>query len=85
MRRRAPSKSPQWSNDKHRAQWRATLETYAAPLYGLPVDEVDTAAVLGVLKPFWQAVPETASRLRGRIEAVPDFAKVRGLRSGETA
>jgi hypothetical protein len=55
------------------------LETYAAPLYGLPVDQVDT--VLAVLKPLWQAIPETA--LRGRIEAVLDFAKARGWRSGE--
>jgi Phage integrase central domain len=75
--------SPQWSNGKHRQQWRTTLETYAAPLYGLPVDQVGTDAVLDVLKPLWQAIPETASRLRGRIEAVLDFAKAHGWRSGE--
>jgi Arm DNA-binding domain len=71
-----------WRNAKHRAQWRMTLADYAAPLRALPVDEVDTAAVLGVLQPLWQAKPETASRLRGRIEAVLDAARVQGLRSG---
>lgn len=75
--------SPQWRNDKHRAQWKMTLKTYAAPLRNLPVAQVDTAAVLGVLQPIWQAKPETASRLRGRIERVLDAAKARGLRSGE--
>jgi hypothetical protein len=49
----------------------------------LPVDEIDTAAVLAVLKPLWQAKPETASRLRGRVEAVLDAAKAQGYRSGE--
>jgi hypothetical protein len=50
------SKSPQWSNDKHRAQWRTTLETYATSLF----DQVGTEAVVGVLKPLWQPIPETA-------------------------
>lgn len=77
------AKSPEWRNAKHRAQWRMTLTEYAKPLRGLPVDEVDTAAVLGVLRPLWQAKPETASRLRGRIEAVLDFAKAQGMRQGE--
>ena len=77
------TKSSHWSNAKHRSQWRVTLETYAATLYGLPVDQVDTEAVLAVLKPLWQSIPETASRLRGRVEAVLDFAKARGWRSGE--
>ena len=75
--------SPQWRNDKHRAQWTMTLKTYAAPLRSLPVEKVSTADVLRVLQPFWQAKPETASRLRGRIERVLDAAKARGLRSGE--
>ena len=75
--------SPQWRNDKHRAQWKMTLKTYAAPLRSLPVAEVDTAAVLGVLQPIWLAKPETAARLRGRIERVLDAAKARGLRVGE--
>ena len=50
---------------------------------GMPVDEVDTAAVLKVLKPVWARTPETASRLRGRIEAILNFAKAHKLRSGE--
>jgi integrase len=75
--------SPQWRNDKHRAQWRMTLKIYAAPLRCLPVSQVDTAAVLEVLQPIWQLKPETASRLRGRIERVLDAARARGLRSGE--
>jgi integrase len=77
------AKESQWRNEKHRAQWRMTLETYAAPLRSRPVDEIDTADVLGVLKPLWQRAPETASRLRGRIEAVLDAAKAQGYRSGE--
>ena len=72
-----------WRNAKHRAQWRMTLADYAKPLRALPVDEVDTTAVLAVLQPLWQEKPETASRLRGRIEAVLDAARVQGLCSGE--
>ena len=77
------AKESEWRNAKHRAQWRMTLETYAAPLRSRPVDEIDTEAVLAVLKPIWQAKPETASRLRGRMEAVLDAAKAQGHRSGE--
>jgi integrase len=77
------AKKAEWRNDKHRAQWRMTLETYAAPLRSRPVDDIDTEAVLSVLKPIWQAKPETASRLRGRIEAVLDAAKAQGHRLGE--
>ncbi len=55
-----------------------TLETYAAPLRSRPVDEIDTEAVLGVLQPLWRTTPETASRLRGRIEAVLDAARAKG-------
>jgi integrase len=76
-------KGPGWRNAKHRAQWRMTLEFYAKPLWGLPVDGIDTAAVLGVLRPIWNSKAETASRLRGRIEAVLDAAKAQGLRAGE--
>jgi integrase len=72
-----------WRNPKHRAQWRMTLERYAQPLWGIPVDQITTADVLGVLTPLWDRVPETASRLRGRIENVLDAAKVQGFRSGE--
>jgi integrase len=77
------AKESQWRNEKHRWQWRHTLEVYAATLRTRPVDEVDTAAVLEVLKPLWSEKPETASRLRGRIEAVLDAAKAQGYRSGE--
>jgi integrase len=71
------AKAPEWRNEKHRAQWRMTLETYAAPLRSRPVDEIDTEAVLGVLQPLWLTTPETASRLRGRIETVLDSARAK--------
>lgn len=70
-------------NPKHRQQWRNTLKTYAAPIFEVPVAEVTTEQVLGVLQPIWLAKPETASRVRGRIERILDAAKVKGLRSGE--
>jgi integrase len=72
------AKASEWRNDKHRAQWKMALDVYAKPLRALPVDEVDTAAVLAVLQPIWQAKPETASRLRGRIESVLDAARAKG-------
>ena len=73
-----------WKNAKHRQQWRTTLATYAYPLVGhLPVSAVDTDHILQILEPLWARAPETASRLRGRIEAVLDWAKTRGARSGE--
>jgi integrase len=72
-----------WRNDKHRAQWRMTLTTYAAPLRTLRVDEITTEDVLSVLQPIWTTKAETASRVRGRIEKVLDAAKAKGLRSGE--
>jgi integrase len=73
-----------WKNRKHAAQWEATLRTYAYPVFGnLPVATVDTPLVVKVLDPIWSKKPETATRLRGRIEAVLDFAKVRGYRDGE--
>ncbi len=73
----------QWRNAKHRAQWRMTLTEYAAPISRMKVSDIGTDDVLKVLNPLWQSRPETASRLRGRIERVLDFAKVRGWRSGE--
>jgi integrase len=73
-----------WKNEKHGRQWTATLETYAFPLIGkLPVASVDTGLVLRVLEPIWQSKTETASRLRGRIESILDWATVRGFRQGE--
>ncbi len=73
-----------WRNPKHAAQWASTLAAYAFPVLGpMPVSDVDVAAVLKVLQPLWTRAPETATRLRGRIEAVLDAAKVRGWRTGE--
>jgi integrase len=70
-------------NEKHKAQWKMTLETYAAPLRGKPVDTITIDDVLAVLKPIWTTKAETASRLRGRIEKVLDAAKAKGFRDGE--
>ena len=73
-----------WHNPKHAAQWAATLATYAEPVMGsLPVQAIDTALVTKVIEPIWSEKPETASRVRGRIESVLDWAKVRGYRQGE--
>jgi integrase len=65
-------------NEKHKAQWRMTLTRYCEPIRNMQVDAVDTEAVFSVLKPLWARAPETASRLRGRIEAVLDAARARG-------
>jgi integrase len=70
-------------NEKHKAQWKMTLTKYAAPLRSKPVDKVETVDVLEVLKPIWLAKPETASRVRGRIERVLNAAKAKGYRTGE--
>ena len=73
-----------WRNDKHRQQWRNTLASYVYPVMGeLPVAGIGTAHVLKILEPIWQGKPETASRIRGRIETVLDAAKARGYREGE--
>lgn len=73
-----------WRNPKHRQQWRNTLKTYAFPVIGdLPVQEVDTFLVLKVLEPIWRTKTETATRLRGRIESILEWATVRNHRSGE--
>jgi len=73
-----------WRNDKHRAQWASTLSAYAYPHMGdLPVGDVDTGHVMAALEPIWRTKAETASRLRGRIESVLDYAKARGWRTGE--
>jgi integrase len=73
-----------WKNAKHAAQWAATLQTYAYPGFGkLLVQEVDTALVMKVLDPIWREKTETASRVRGRIESVLDWATVREYRAGE--
>lgn len=73
-----------WRNPKHRQQWANTLSTYAYPVVGsIAVANIDTGLVLQVLEPVWKSKPETAGRLRGRIEAVLDWAAARGLRAGE--
>ena len=72
-----------WRNAKHAAQWRSTLDTYAADLLPLPVDAIDTALVLQVLEPIWASKTETATRVRQRIEAVLSWATARKYRSGE--
>jgi len=74
---------PSWRNAKHAAQWTMTLTEYAGPIRSMPVDKVTTADVLKVLKPLWHSKPETAGRLRGRIENVLDAAKAKGHWSGE--
>jgi len=73
-----------WKNSKHRAQFLSTLKQYAFPYIGkLRVADIDKTLVLKVLDPIWHSIPETANRLRGRIETVLNFALVRGYRSGE--
>jgi hypothetical protein len=68
-----------WTNIKHASQWEATLKAYAYPTIGaLPVQAIDTALLMKVLEPIWSTMPETASRVRGRIESVIAAAKARG-------
>jgi integrase len=73
-----------WRNAKHAQQWENTLATYAFKVIGdLPTQEIGIEHVLKILKPIWTGKPETASRLRSRIELVLDAAKARELREGE--
>jgi hypothetical protein len=75
------SREPEWRNAKHAAQWEATLATYAHPAIGdMAVDAIGVPDVLRVLQPIWTAKPETAARVRGRIEAVLSYAAATGLR-----
>lgn len=77
------SKQAEWKNPKSRDQWKATLESYAYPHIGrLSVSDIELSHILNVLQPIWTRIPETASRLRGRIEAVLDWATVSGYRTG---
>jgi integrase len=76
--------SSAWKNQKHVAQWTATIRTYVSPVFGsLPVQAVDVTWVMKVLEPIWTTKPETAARIRGRIESVLNWAKARGYRAGE--
>jgi integrase len=78
------AKRAEWTNPKHADQWESTLSTYVYPAFGdKPVDGIDTELVLQVLQPIWTTKTETATRVRQRIEAVLEFAKARGWRSGE--
>ncbi|MGI4951183.1 MAG: tyrosine-type recombinase/integrase [Janthinobacterium lividum] len=73
-----------WRNPKHVAQWTATLTTYAYPMFGdRSVAAIDTALVLKALEPIWREKSETASRLRGRIQSVLDYATAQGWRTGD--
>ena len=72
-----------WRNAKHAQQWRNTLATYVSPKFGaVPVSEVDQAMVLRALSPIWKTKTETATRLRGRIEQILDWATAHGHRTG---
>ena len=76
--------SPKWKNIKHSRQFLSTLQMYVYPVLGsLPVEQIDKALVLKAIEPIWYTKTETASRVRGRIESVLDFAQVRGYRSGD--
>lgn len=73
-----------WRNAKHRQQWHNTLTTYAYPIIGdMPVGDIETPHILSVIEPIWKDKPETANRVRGRIEAILDAARVRGYRKGD--
>jgi integrase len=77
------TKKVEWKNPKHTAQWWNTLVTYAFPKIGsMPVDNIDTQHILKVLKPIWNTKTETASRVRGRIELILDYAEVQKWRTG---
>jgi integrase len=73
-----------WKNAKHAAQWPSTLEAHVYPKLGdLPIDKIEVAHVMKVVEPLWTSRPETASRVRGRIETIIDWATARGYRKGE--
>ena len=72
-----------WKEGKHKGQWCSLVRRHAAPLLDRPVAEIGTEDVLAVLRPVWSKRPETARRLRQRVEKVLDAAKVRGLRTSE--
>jgi len=76
--------APSWKNPKHPQQWINTLSTYVTPVFGsLPVQSIDVGLVTKVLGPIWNTKPETAGRVRGRIESILDWARARGFREGE--
>ena len=76
--------SKQWKNPVHIAQWTSTLETYAYPVIAdLAVDDIDTSHLVKILEPLFQRIPETASRLRGRIERIIGYATAAKFRTGD--
>lgn len=78
------AKEHEWKNTKHAQQWRNTLATYANPVIGsMLVSDVEQAHILKILEPIWTTKTETAARLRGRLENVLDWARVRGYRKGD--
>jgi hypothetical protein len=81
-RQRLPKGKGAGWNKTHLHQWRKAIDDYLAPIAGLPVAAVDTAAVLRCLTPVWQRIPDTGRKLRGKIEMVLDSATALGLRSG---
>jgi integrase len=81
MRDLLKSKADGWKNPKHGHQWKMTLEEYAKPLHAKPIAEITVGDVEAALLPHWLERPETASRLRGRIQAVIDYAIARGWRT----
>jgi len=73
-----------WRNAEHRRQWRTSIEQYVLPAIGdLAVDDIGTPHIIKVLEAIWKEIPETANRIRGRIERVLAWATVRGFRSGD--
>ena len=73
-----------WRNTKHASQWTNTIATYCSPVFGkLSVQLVDVGLVMKSIEPIWATKPETAGRVRGRVERILDWAKVRGYRDGE--
>lgn len=71
-----------WKNVKHRQQWRNTLQTYGRPIWNMRIDQISVSDVRNILRPIWHKKPETAKRVRGRMEKVLGAAKALGLRSG---
>lgn len=70
-----------WRNEKHRAQWSSTLKTYGKDIWNKQISQIETQDVLDLLKPIWHEKPETAARVRGRIERVIEYANASGKRS----
>jgi integrase len=73
-----------WRSERHAQQWPATLRKYVAPVFGkLPVAQIDTPIIMRALEPIWKTTPKTAANVRQRVEAILDWATVRGYRAGE--